>query len=170
MKELKQTIIDELLAKLNASPFLLVVDYAKMTVVEFTQLRNKLAESGGEIHVTKNSFVKRAAKDASYPEELNAALVGQTAVVTGQSDVCAAAKAIKDFNKTSKKAAVLGGVLDGKLLAVNDIDALAALPPLEVLRGQLLGTILAPASTLVRLLNEPAASLARVLKAKADQG
>lgn len=170
MKELKQTIIDDLLAKLNASPYMIVVNYAGMTVTQFTTLRGKLAETNAELHVTKNSYVRRAAKSAELPEEVGAFLVGQTAVVTGESDVCAASKVVKEFNKASGKAEVLGGTLDGKILSVEEVNALAALPPLEILQGKLLGTILAPASTLVRLLNEPASALARVLKAKAEQG
>jgi len=170
MKELKQTIIDDLLAKLNESPFMIVVNYKGMTVDEFSALRGKLGESDAEIHVTKNSYVKRAAKAAELPEDIGAVLAGQTAVVTGKSDICAASKAVKEFNKASGKAEVLGGTLDGKMLTLDEVNALAALPPLEILQGKLLGTLLAPAQNLVRLLNEPASALARVLKAKADQG
>ena len=170
MKALKKTIIEDLLGRINASPFLVVVDYQTATVAEFEALRGKLGEASAEIHVTKNAYMKRVAKDAELPEELNDALRGQTAIVTGESDICAAAKALKDFNKDTGKVAVRSGVLDGKILSVEEVGALASLPPMEILRAQLLGALQAPAGQLVRLLNEPASALARVLKAKEEQG
>ncbi len=170
MKALKKTIIDDLLAKVNASPFVLVIDYTKMTVPQFAAIRAKLAETGAELHVVKNTYVKRAGKEASLPEGLNDGLKGQTAVVTGVSDICAAAKVLKDFHKASGKGDVRSGVLDGRLLTPEEVTALASLPPMDVLRATLLGTLNAPASTLVRLLNEPASALARVLKAKSELG
>ena len=170
MKELKQSIIDDLVAKINASPFLIVADYGGLTVAGFEGLRKKLAEGGTEVHVTKNSFVKRAAAAVDYPEDIASALTGQTCVITGGSDVCAAAKALKEANKATGKLVMKGGVLDSKLLSADELEALASLPPMPSLQAQLLGLLQQPASTLVRLLNEPAASLARVLQAKADQG
>ena len=109
MKALKKTIIEDLLGRINASPFLVVVDYQTATVAEFEALRGKLGEASAEIHVTKNAYMKRVAKDAELPEELNDALRGQTAIVTGESDICAAAKALKDFNKETGKVAVRSG-------------------------------------------------------------
>ncbi len=170
MKALKKTIIDDLLVKINKSPFVLVMDYTKMTVPQFAAIRAKLAETQAELHVTKNTYVKRAGKEASLPEGLNDGLAGQTAVVTGTADVCAAAKALKEFHKATGRGEVRSGVLDGKLLSPDEVSALAALPPMETLRAMLLGTLNAPASTFVRLLNEPASALARVLKAKSDLG
>ncbi len=90
-------------------------------------------------------------------------------VVTGAQDVCAAAKVVKNFSDEFKKPEIKGGVLDGALLDAAGIKALADLPSREVLLAQLLGVLQAPASKLVRTLNEPAASLARVLQAKADK-
>ncbi len=170
MKELKENIINDLVARLNASPFMLVVDYTALTVAQFEELRTKLDGVGANAQVTKNSYAKRASKEVELPEGVAEFLSGQTAVITGEQDVCAAAKAVKEFHKTNKKPEVRGGVLDGKLLTPEEINALAELPPLEVLQAQLLGTINQPASTLVRLLNEPASALARVLKAKEEKG
>lgn len=170
MQAFKQSIIDDLVAKLNESPFLIVADYGGLTVAQFEDLRKKLGEGGTEVHVTKNSFVKRAAAAVEYPEDIATALTGQTCVITGGSDVCATAKALKEANKATGKCEMKGGVLDGKLLSPEDLDSLAALPPMPSLQAQLLGLLQQPASTLVRLLNEPAASLARVIQAKADQG
>lgn len=165
----KTILIEHLLEKVNASPFLFVVDYTGLTVDKFEALRKLLRGAGAEMHVFKNTLVKKAAERAGYPSELGAALTGQSAVVTGEKDVCAAAKVMKTFSDEFKKPQVKAGVLDGKYLDASGINALADLPSREVLLGQLLGVLQAPASTLVRLLNEPASSLARVLQAKSEQ-
>jgi len=170
MKAEKQIIIDEILERINASPFVLVADYTGMTVPQFAELRNRLNEKGANFHVAKNSFVKRAAETAKLPDGLSEALSGQTAIVVGEEDVCAAAKVLKEFRKQFDKAEVKSGSLDGELLDAAQIEALADLPSKEVLLAQFLGVLNMPAQQLVTVLNEPAASLARVLQAKADQG
>jgi large subunit ribosomal protein L10 len=169
MKEEKTLLIDDLLKRVNASPFLFVVDYTGLTVPGWEELRKRLRVAGAEIHVFKNTFVKKAAAKAGYPEKLGDALTGQSAVVTGDQDVCAAAKVMKTFAKEFEKPKVKAGVLDGNLLSAEGIQSLADLPSKEVLQATLLGVLQAPASKLVRLLNEPAASLARVLKAKSEK-
>jgi large subunit ribosomal protein L10 len=167
MKELKTILIENLLEKVNASPFMFVVDYTGLTVDKFTELRKRLRNAGAEVHVYKNRLVKKAAERASLPGEIGEALKGQTAVVTGAQDVCAAAKVMKTFSDEFQKPQMKAGVLDGKYLSADGIQVLADLPAREVLLAQLLGVLQAPASKLARLLNEPAASLARVLNAKA---
>jgi large subunit ribosomal protein L10 len=109
--------------------------------------------------------MRKAIANAELPD-ISEHLLGQTAFVTGESDVCGAAKTIKSFVKEFKKPEVKTGILDGDILDAAQIEALADLPSREVLLATLLGTINAPASQLVRTLNEPAASLARVIKAK----
>ncbi len=171
MKEIKQTIIDDLLEQINNSPFLLVADYGGMTVPQFAELRGKLKETGARFHVAKNSFVKRASESAELPGEVADHLSGQTAIVTGESDVCAAAKALKDFKKANNDlGAVRCGVLDGEFLDEGKVAALADLPSMEVLQATLLGVLSSPARELVTVLNEPGASLARVLAAKEAEG
>lgn len=171
MKQYKQIIIDGLLERINESPYLLVADYSGMTVPQFEELRGKLKENGAVFRVAKNSFVKRAADSAEYPEGLAEFLSGQTAVVTGEQDVCAAAKTLKTLSKENDgKPAIRGGVLDGELLDADKVNTLAELPPKEVLLAQLLGVFNSPAQKLASVLSQPGASLARVLQAKADQG
>ncbi len=157
MKALKSLLIEDVLRRVNASPFLLVVDYTGLTVVKFAELRKRLSGVGAEIHVFKNNLVKKAAEQAGYPGELGAHLTGQSAYVTGVKDVCATAKVLKNFAAEFEKPQMKVGVLDGSLLDVNSIKTLADLPSREVLLSQLLGVLQAPAS-----------ALARVLKAKAD--
>ncbi len=170
MKELKQVIIDQILDQINASPYMLVADYGGMTVPQFEELRKRLKDTGAKFQVAKNSFVRRAANSADYPEGLGEYLSGQTAVVTGESDVCAAAKALKTFNKEFGCPETRCGVLDGELLEGDKVKALADLPPKEVLQAQFLGTLNEAARQMVAVLNEPGSSLARVLQAKSDQG
>lgn len=170
MKELKQVVIDDILARLNDSPFLLVADYGGMTVPQFEELRNRLKETGARFQVAKNTFVRQAANSAEFPDGFGEFLTGQTAIVTGEADVCAAAKTLKTYHKETGRPGLRGGVLDGELLDEENVRALADLPSREVLLAQLLGVLNQPAQRLVTVLNEPGASLARVLQAKADQG
>ena len=163
----KATIVEDLHKKLNATPFLFVADYTGLTVDKFGELRTRLAGVGARCHVVKNSFLKRAAKDAGYPEL--GELVGQNAIVVGDKDVAAAAKVLKSFTAEFQKPAVKTGVVDRIVVSSEQIKAIADLPSREVLLATLLGLLQAPASRLVRVLNEPASSLARILQAKADK-
>jgi large subunit ribosomal protein L10 len=169
MKAEKTLLIENLLERVNASPYMFVVDYTGLTVDKFAELRKRLATTGAEIHVFKNTLVRKAAERAGYPGDIGTHLVGQSAVVCGGKDGCAAAKVMKNFAAEFEKPAMKVGVLDGKLLDSGALKALADLPSKETLQAMLLGVLNAPASKLVRLLNEPAASLARVLKAKGEQ-
>lgn len=168
MRPEKSTIVEDLRSKFQGSPFLIVAEYTGMTVPHFAELRNRLSGCGAEIHVVKNSFIKIAAKELGMPD-LSDALRGQNAVVTGEADICAAAKILKTFAKEFQKPALKAGALDNAPLDPKQIEALAELPSKETLQATLLGVLLAPATKLVRTLNEPGASLARVLQAKADQ-
>ena len=168
MRPEKVTIVSDVKARLQASPFAIVTDYAGMQVSHFEELRTRLGAVGAECHVVKNTFLKRAAAELSMPE-LNGVLTGQTAVVTGESDICAAAKVLKTFASEFEKPVVKAGILDNAALTSEQVLALASLPSKEVLQATLLGLLLAPATRLVRVLNEPGASLARLLKAKAEK-
>jgi large subunit ribosomal protein L10 len=167
MRPEKATIVADVQAKLQKSPFLLIADYAGMQVKHFEELRARLAGAGAEIHVVKNTFIKRAVKELGLPE-LNGALSGQTAMITGESDICSAAKILKTFVAEFEKPPVRVGILDNAILTADQVKVLADLPSKEILQATLLGVLLAPATKLVRVLNEPASSLARVLKAKAE--
>lgn len=167
MRPEKTTIVADLSEKFKSSPFLIITDYTGMTVPHFAELRGRLAGVSAEIHVVKNSFVKIASKELGMPG-LSDFLAGQNAIVTGDTDICATAKILKTFAKEFEKPSVKAGVLDNEPLGPEQIAALADLPPKESLQAQLLGLLLSPATKLVRTLNEPGASLARVLQAKVD--
>jgi large subunit ribosomal protein L10 len=168
MRPEKQNLTKEYLARLNASPFFIVVDYKGLKVAHLMELRKRLTKAGAQIHVVKNSIFRLAAKEAGVGD-FNGTLTGQLAVVTGQRDISTAAKVVKTFGAELSKLKVYFGYLNNQRLEPPAILTLADLPSMEVLRGQLLGVLSAPASKLVRLLNTPASQMARVLKARLDK-
>ena len=168
MRPEKASIVSDLSEKLNRSPFLLVTDYQRMKVDQFGELRNRLAPTGAQVHVVKNSFLKRAMTASGLPDVAEQ-LSGQTALVTGDKDVAPVAKVLKTFAAEFKIAAVKIGVVDKSVLSTAEVESLADLPSREVLLAQFLGVLSAPATKLARILNEPAASLARLLNAKAGK-
>lgn len=168
MRPEKQSLTKEYIARLNASPFFIVVDYRGLKVSHLTELRRRLTKAGAEIHIVKNSIFRLAAKEAGVPD-LNGALAGQLAVVTGKRDISTAAKVVKTFGAEFDRLKVQFGYLNNQRLEQVTIMTLADLPSIEVLRGQLLGVFNAPASKLVRLLNTPASQMARILKARQEK-
>ncbi len=168
MRPEKQSLTQEYIARLNASPFFIVVDYKGLNVGHLTELRKRLSKAGAQVHVVKNSVFRLAAKEAGVGD-LNGALAGQLAVVTGQKDISTAAKVVKTFGKDIDKLKVFFGYLNNERLEQPTIMTLADLPSMEVLRSQFLGVLSAPASKLVRLLNTPASQLARVLQARQEK-
>jgi large subunit ribosomal protein L10 len=168
MRAEKKILTKEYVARLNASPFFIVVNYKGLKVSQLTELRKRLHKAGAEIHVVKNSVFRVAAKEAGVGD-LNGALGGQLAVVTGQRDISTAAKVVKSFGSELDRLKVHFGYLNNQRLEQPEIMILADLPSMEVLRAKLLGLFTAPASTLVRLLNTPASQMARVLQARAEK-
>ncbi len=169
MRAEKTSLTQEYVARLNASPFFLVVDYRGLNVGQFQEFRRRLRVTGAEAHVVKNSVFRLAASQAGLAD-LTGTLAGQLAVVTGQRDISAASKVIKTFQAEFEKPRLQFGYLGNKRLEKPDILALADLPPIEILRGKFLGLLQTPASQLVRLLNTPATQLARVLQARVEKG
>lgn len=168
MRTEKQIITQAYVQRLNASPFFIVVDYTGLRVGAFMELRKRLRGAGAEMHVIKNSIFRVAAREAGIGD-LGGSLGGMLAVVSGPRDISAAAKVLQTFHAEFDRPMVRFGYLDNERLDVSTIQTLASLPPLGVLRGQLLGLLNMPATQLVRLLNTPATQMARVLKAKAEK-
>jgi large subunit ribosomal protein L10 len=168
MRAEKKAISAEYAARLNSSPFFIVTDYTGLKVAVFTELRKRLRAAGAEVHVVKNSIFRVAAKDVGVAD-LTGSLTGQVAVVTGQKDVSAAAKVLKNFVAEFDKPKIKFGFLNSQRLDEAALKALADLPSLEVLRGRLLGAFKAPAQRIAALINTPAAQLVRVLQAKAEK-
>jgi large subunit ribosomal protein L10 len=168
MRAEKQILTKEYSGRLNASPFFIVVGYQGLKVAHMTELRKRLLQAGAEVHVVKNSIFRIAAKEAGVAE-LNGSLTGQMAVVTGQKDISAAAKALKNFAAEFDKLKVKFGYLNNQRVEQDGIIALADLPSLDVLRAKILGLLNAPATKLVTLINTPATMLAQVIKAKSGK-
>ena len=168
MRPEKASIVSELSEALKRSPFVLVTDYRGMKVADFSELRNRLAPAGAEVHVVKNNFLKLAMADSGFPEAGDQ-FAGQTAVVTGEADVAPVAKIFKTFATEFKLAALRVGFVDRAVLSTAQLETLAELPTREILQAQLLGLLLSPATRLVSLFNQPAAAFARLLSAKAEK-
>src|SRR5437867_11391441 len=167
MRSEKASIVADLSDKLKRSPFVLVTDYQHMKVADFSELRNRLAPTGAEMHVVKNNFLKRAMADSGLPD-VSDQLVGQTAVVTGEQDVAPVAKIFKIFASEFKIAALKIGFVDGTVLSTSELETLAELHARDVLQASLLGLLLFPATKLVSILSEPGDALAGLLNSSAQ--
>ena len=168
MRAEKKLLTKDYVARLNASPFFIVIGYTGLKVAHLTELRKRLVQAGAEVHIVKNSIFRIAAKEAGVGE-LNSALAGQMAVVTGQKDISAAAKTLKNFAAEFDKLKLKFGYLNNQRLEQASLVALADLPSLDVLRAKILGLLVAPATKLAILINTPASQLAQVIKAKSEK-
>lgn len=166
-KDRKKEIVATYQDWLGNSQAVFLAEYIGLTVKDMDDLRDKVREVGGEFHVIKNTLAKLAFEGAGYdvPEDF---FLGSTSAGFAFEDAPAMAKAMADYSKSVQFLKFKGGYLDTKFLSADEIKALAALPPLPVVRAQLLSTLLAPANQLARVLAEPARQVAAVLQAYAD--
>jgi large subunit ribosomal protein L10 len=167
-KERKEEIVAAYQEWLQNSRAVILAEYVGLSMNEIDALRNKVREAGGEFHVVKNTLGKLAFEKAGYelpPEYFE----GSTAAGFAFQDAPGLAKTIVDFAKTAEVLKIKGGYLDSQPVSARQIIDLAELPPLPVLRARLLGTLLAPASGLARLLAEPGRQVASVLRAFSEQ-
>jgi len=169
MRPEKNFIIDEIKTRVDRAPYVLLTDYTGMHVGQFNDLRNRLSGANAEFRVVKNNLLRRALQGSNLPD-LETYLHGQSAVVLGDSDVSAAAKVLKAFAAEFQKPKLKVGILDKAVVNVEQIMALADLPSKGVLQAKLLGLLLAPASTVVRLINTPASQVAQILKTYSEKG
>jgi large subunit ribosomal protein L10 len=169
MRPEKKLLVGEAKKQIEAAPFALLVDFTKLTVAQGSELRKRLRGVGAEFHVAKNSTLKIAFKECGIPEGVAGVLTGPTGVITGKKDVSATAKVLKTFAAEFDKPKVKLGILDKALLQPAQVAELADLPSLDVLRAKLLGLLLAPQGSLVRLLAAPASKFAQIVKAYEDK-
>ena len=167
-KQRKQELVGQYVDWMKQSRAIVLTEYTGLTMKDMDQLRGKIREVGGEFHIIKNTLSKVAFDQAGldYPEDL---FLGSTAAAFAFEDAPAVAKALTEFAKESDFVKIKAGYLDGNLIAPDEVKALADLPPLPVMRAQLLGVIMAPASKLARTLAEPARQVASVLNAYAEK-
>ena len=163
-KEQKTALVAEITEGLGRASIALVSEYRGITAGEATEVRRKIRAVQGELRVAKNTLIRRAVKDTAY-SMLDEQLGGPVGLILSFADPVELAKTVTGMRELGEKFKVRGGVLDGKPLTAEEIQALAALPPREVVLGQLLGLLMAPATQVVRLLNEPGSALARVVDA-----
>jgi large subunit ribosomal protein L10 len=169
-KEQKEQVVEELTARLKAADTLLVADYRGLTMPQIDELRTRLLESGARFTVVKNTLTRRAA-EAAGAEALLALLDGPSAIafLEADGDMVAAAKALADSAKATQVLEIRGGVLEGRAMSAEEVASLATLPPEEVLRGQVLGAIVAPLTSLAGLLNAPLQNLVGLIDARIEQ-
>lgn len=167
-KQRKVEILDQYAEWFKKSHVVIMVEYTNATMKEMELIRSKVRESGGEFHVLKNTLAKKAFVDAgiNVPDSL---FENSTAAAFAFNDIAATAKSLAEATKGLEYVKVKGGVMETNVLSVAQVKALAELPPLPVVRAQLLGVLQAPASKLVRTVAEPARQIASVLKAYADK-
>ncbi len=167
-KAFKTEKIDEIKSKIEKAQVAVITDYKGLSVEEITKLRRDIQKDGGDYMVTKNTLTKIAVKGTAY-EALTEKMTGPVALAFGFTDPVAPAKAVTKFIKDAKKGEILGAVLDGKLLSVEETKALAALPSKEELFAKMLGSINSPASGIVGSINAVMAQLTRAMAAVRDQ-
>ena len=168
-RDQKAAVVDEIAAQINAAEAVFAVDYRGLSVAGAADLRAKLRDVDAAFRVVKNSLTERAA-DKAGAEALKPLLEGPTALTLVHGDAALAAKALSDSGRALNILAFKGGLLNGAALSADDVRSIARLPAREVLNAQLVGTIAAPLSGLVRTLNALIAGLAIQLKQIADQG
>lgn len=167
-KERKEEVLSTYAEWLKKSQAVIIVEYTGARMKDLDNIRAKIRETGGEFHVLKNTLARRAFADGgmSLPAEY---LLKSTAVSFAFSDPASTAKALNDATKGNEFVKVKGGFMSGQVLNAAQVKALADMPPLPVMRAQLLGVLQAPAGKLVRTLAEPARGLAAVIKAFSEK-
>lgn len=163
MRPEKKSILDEISTRVNGSSFLLVAEYRGMSVEQFSDLRLRLGKAGARIQVVKNRLLRLVTRERGWTG-LEPALRGQSAIVIG-TDVVQTAKVLKEFSSAGGVPAVKAGVMGDMPLTAVQIDALAELPPREVLLGQFVGTVAAPLSRLVGVMKQKVSTIVYALKA-----
>ena len=169
-KEDKAKVVEELTERLRTSDTLLVADYRGLTMPQIDALRSRLIESGATFSVVKNTLGRRAA-EAAGSEALLTLLEGPSAIafLEADGDMVAAAKALADMARDSKILAIRGGVLQGRPMSAEEVETLAKLPPVDVLRGQVLAAIIAPLTALLGIVTAPLQNLHGLIDARIEQ-
>lgn len=167
-REKKEQIVAKYTELIGKSQAMIITRYGGLKMSELDKVRSQMRSAQAEFHVTKNTLVKRALKDAGYdlPAEW---LTGTTAMSFCFNDPAAVAKALTELTKEFEKLSVVGGVLSGKSITKEEVEALASLPSPDTLRAQIIGAISAPASNLVGVLNAAIGGVMYALQARIDK-
>ena len=170
LKMEKERIVSELAAEIGAAETLIVADYRGLTNKQLEALRDRLLEHGARFRIVKNTLTRRAAEEAGA-EALLVLLEGPTAIAFIESggDPAAVAKALATTARETNVLALRGGILEGAALTGEQVAELATLPPLEQLRGQLVGAVVAPLNQLLALVSAPLRDLHGLVDARIKQ-
>jgi large subunit ribosomal protein L10 len=170
LKTDKEKIVEELAADLGSAETLIVADYRGLTNKQLEALRDQLLPHGARFRIVKNTLTRRAAEQAGA-DALLVMLEGPTAIafIESSGDPAAVAKALAATAKETNVLTLRGGILEGKTLSGEEVDRLATLPPLDVLRGQLVGAIVAPLTQLLGLVSAPLRDLHGLIDARIKQ-
>jgi large subunit ribosomal protein L10 len=164
----KISILNEVIERVKTSDFCFVLNYGGLKVTQLTTLRKELAKQNSRAMVVKNTYLAKAAKELKW-DDISKMLTGPTAVVTGKGDVAEVAKILMEFVKKNEIASVKGGSLEKAMLSAADVDSLSKLPSKDVMRAMLLGTLQAPGTSFVRVLNASLLNILYALKAYEDK-
>ena len=166
--EAKKQIVSDIKDKFNGAQSVVFYDYRGLTVEQVTKLRNDCRKAGVEYVVLKNTMIELAAKELGI-EGLDDHLKGPTAVAFGKTDAVAPAKILSEFVKSIKKTEIKCGLVDGQVIDVNGVEALAQLPPKEVLIAKMMGSLNAPITNFVGVLSATLRSLVYAVDAVRKQ-
>jgi large subunit ribosomal protein L10 len=169
-RDQKEAAVKEISSELESANAVFAVDYRGISVPQAAELRSKLRESDASFNVVKNRLAKRATDGTDASAALDEHLVGPTALTFIRGDAVVVAKTISDFIKANDVLAYKGGLMDGNALAPEQFNAIAKLPGVDTLRGQLVGLAASPLTGIVRTLNQLVAGLAQQLGQVAEQG
>jgi large subunit ribosomal protein L10 len=166
----KERIVEELAGQLSAADALIVADYRGLTNKQLEGLRDVLLEHGARFRIVKNTLTQRAAEQAGM-EPLLVMLEGPTAIafIESDGDPAAVAKALATTARETNVLVLRGGVLEGSTLSAEQVTELATLPPVDVLRGQVLGAVVAPLTQLLAIVAAPLQDLYGLIDARIKQ-
>jgi large subunit ribosomal protein L10 len=169
LKKDKERVVAELAERLRESDTLIVADYRGLTMSEIDGVRTELLKHGARFSVVKNTLTKRAAEEAGV-NSLVELLEGPTAIAfVLEGDMVAVAKSLSDTARQTKVLTLKGGILQGQPVGADEVQRLAALPPMNVLQGQVLGAVVGPLNAIVGLFTAPLRDLVGVLDARIQQ-
>ena len=152
--ESKKAVVANLSGKIKEASSVVFVDYKGITVAQDTELRKQFREAGVEYSVVKNTLTNFAAKDAGY--DFAEILNGTTAMASTTGDPIAPARIVSEFAKKNKlkTLTIKGGVVEGSVLSADELNGFGELPSKDALVASVLGTFLAPISSLAFVLDQ----------------
>jgi large subunit ribosomal protein L10 len=170
LKKDKEQVVERLTERIQAAETMIVADYRGLTNAQMEGLRDELLKHGVRFSVVKNTLTRRAA-EAAGNEALLALLEGPTAIafLEAGSDPVATAKALSQLARDTRVLAIRGGILEGRAISSDEVEELAKLPPADVLRGQVLGAIVAPLQAFAGLVAAPLTNLVGLIDARIEQ-